>query len=401
MFGISENVIEKIILKYLNSDKFKIEGVSESLDTLKEIGEWIQTHSEEFKELLSVKDKLNENVIQITETLDKLKIETDEKLDQLKLEILGDDLAETFNTLLEVQKWADKHGTEYAELVTTVNNVEQSVSDLDTKVDDKVKELDNKRKYVFDTLTDKINSVISDFTKHVSLAEETYQVKGDYVEYSTFQENRKTIQLDNNNTISGLTTDGKGVNVAMVSKWDVVDLGSSQLPINLNTPKNVRPTVQEAGQSGEEAHKIAYVSDVENLTKNVDDIFDVINEKLETCEKTDKELDEKIDKSVEDLTKEIDEHVSIEDKKLDKKIDDSVKELTDKIDEHGSLAEDTYQVKGDYVEFKPFTENRKTIELKNHDTISGLKTDGSGVNIAMVSKWNKVDLGSGNALTDR
>lgn len=39
---------------------------------------------------------------------------------------------------------------------------------------------------------------------------------------------------------------------------------------------------------------------------------------------------------------------------------------------------------------------RKTIQLANHDTISGIKTDGSGVNIAMVSKWDKVDLGSAN-----
>ena len=38
--------------------------------------------------------------------------------------------------------------------------------------------------------------------------------------------------------------------------------------------------------------------------------------------------------------------------------------------------------------------NRKAIVLANHDSIVGTKTDGSTVNIAMVSKWDKVDLGS-------
>ena len=42
----------------------------------------------------------------------------------------------------------------------------------------------------------------------------------------------------------------KTYNIAMISKWNTVDLGTSSLPINLNTPDGVRPTVQEASQSG-------------------------------------------------------------------------------------------------------------------------------------------------------
>lgn len=37
---------------------------------------------------------------------------------------------------------------------------------------------------------------------------------------------------------------------------------------------------------------------------------------------------------------------------------------------------------------------RKTIFMNNHDNICGYTTDGSAVNIAMVSKWNKVEIGS-------
>lgn len=55
------------------------------------------------------------------------------------------------------------------------------------------------------------------------------------VKYQEFGENRKTIQLANYDTISGVTTDGQGVNLVMVSKWNKVDLGSSQVSMNLNS----------------------------------------------------------------------------------------------------------------------------------------------------------------------
>lgn len=55
------------------------------------------------------------------------------------------------------------------------------------------------------------------------------------VKYQDLGENRKTIQLANYDTISGVTTNGLGVNLAMVSKWNKVDLGSSQVSMNLNS----------------------------------------------------------------------------------------------------------------------------------------------------------------------
>ena len=80
---------------------------------------------------------------------------------------------------------------------------------------------------------------------------------------------RKAILLKNHDTILGTSKEGKTSSILMLNKWDVVDLGTPQFPINLNTPAGVRPTVQEQGQSGEEAHKIAYVSDVETATASI------------------------------------------------------------------------------------------------------------------------------------
>lgn len=62
------------------------------------------------------------------------------------------------------------------------------------------------------------------------------------VEYKDFGyngENRKTIQLANYDNISGIMTTGEGVNLAMVSKWDVADFGSTKLHANLNTSDTV------------------------------------------------------------------------------------------------------------------------------------------------------------------
>ena len=59
-----------------------------------------------------------------------------------------------------------------------------------------------------------------------------------YVTYSDFEyggAQRKTIQLANYDSISGVGTDGQGYNIAMVSKWDKVDLGTNRLTMNLNS----------------------------------------------------------------------------------------------------------------------------------------------------------------------
>ena len=84
--------------------------------------------------------------------------------------------------------------------------------------------------------------------------------------------NRKSIVLENHDTILGKDTNGAASNLLMLSKWNKVDVGTSKLPINFNTPKDVRPTVQEAGQSGEEAYQIAYTSDLQSGLYNLGEV---------------------------------------------------------------------------------------------------------------------------------
>lgn len=76
-----------------------------------------------------------------------------------------------------------------------------------------------------------------------SLAEKanTSDLEG-MVKYSPFVYNdqtRKTIQLANYDSLSGVTTQGVGVNLAMVSKRDKADFGSMQVTMNLNSKDGI------------------------------------------------------------------------------------------------------------------------------------------------------------------
>ena len=122
---------------------------------------------------------------------------------------------------------------------------------------------------------------------------------------------RKTIQLANYDSISGMNTAGNdAANLIMMSKWDKVDIGSSKYPLNLN---------------GSE-----FTLNDDKVIATVDQIPDVSN----------------------------------------------------------------------FVEYKEFTygtspEVRKTIELANYDSISGMNVAGNeSANLIMMSKWDKVDIGS-------
>lgn len=70
------------------------------------------------------------------------------------------------------------------------------------------------------------------------------QPVGDYPIYQEFvagasDKQRKTIQLANADSISGISTTGTGANLIMMSQWDKVDIGSTKYQMNLNSPDGV------------------------------------------------------------------------------------------------------------------------------------------------------------------
>ena len=259
-------------------------------------------------------------------------------------------LDDTENAVIELQ---DKFGVLEGTQTESEERVNASIAELTSSVGEKA-------------TTEQLNEVAS------QLADK--QDKGDYPVYKKFvggstSQERKTIQLDNFDSISGLMTNGAGVNLAMVSKWDVADFGATGLHLNLNTKDTVTINDDKV---------VATVNDVDSKVQEeatrTDNLVVATKEAIESKVETDI-----ADKIAPLATK---EEVSA----VESKIPDNI------------------------VTYTPFQETRKTIQLSNHDSISGIGTNclegtengyaggenltGQGFNLAMVSKWNVADFGS-------
>lgn len=216
---------------------------------------------------------------------------------------------------------------------------------------------------------------------------------------------RKAIVLKNGDVILGGNLKGGTSSLVQLNRWGVADFGSSSVPFNINTPKDVRPTVQEAGrQSGEEAHKIAYLSDVESSSAQIEEVKAALETKADKAdvdsavENINSALDQKADKiAVDAITEQlatkadaesVDNRFATVNEGLDSKADKiAVDAITEKVD---GISADLEGV----VKYQEFGEGRKTIQLSNYDNISGIDTKGEGHNLVMLSKWDKADFGA-------
>ena len=215
---------------------------------------------------------------------------------------------------------------------------------------------------------------------------------------------RKAIVLKNGDVILGGNLEGGTSSLVQLNRWGVADFGSSSVPFNINTPKDVRPTVQEAGQSSEEAHKIAYLSDVESSSTQIEEVKAALETKADKAdvdsavENINSALDQKADKiAVDAITEQlatkadaesVDNRFATVNEGLDSKADKiAVDAITEKVD---GISADLEGV----VKYQEFGEGRKTIQLSNYDNISGIDTKGEGHNLVMLSKWDKADFGA-------
>lgn len=212
---------------------------------------------------------------------------------------------------------------------------------------------------------------------------------------------RKAIVLKNGDVILGGNLEGGTSSLVQLNRWGVADFGSSSVPFNINTPKDVRPTVQEADQ---EAHKIAYLSDVESSSAQIEEVKAALETKADKADvdsavdNINSALDQKADKiAVDAITEQlatkadaesVDNRFATVNEGLDSKADKiAVDAITKKVD---GISADLEGV----VKYQEFGEGRKTIQLSNYDNISSIDTKGEGHNLVMLSKWDKADFGA-------
>lgn len=103
-----------------------------------------------------------------------------------------------------------------------------------------------------------IKNIVSELSKSVKY--EDFELNGD---------RRKAIILENYNVLLGKMTNGSAVNLAMVSKWDKADYGSTTLPFNMNGSEE-RPTYNDT-------EGIALLKDITDMTSKLQEISDKVS----------------------------------------------------------------------------------------------------------------------------
>lgn len=183
-------------------------------------------------------ETLNNNLVRAIETINNgIAAEvTNREEGDAKLQAAIDELAEKVNgegaDLTELEGKIEKNA---ADIATVNNNLVEAVNNINKNVADG-----------FSTINGGLNNEIRPELEKAVKYEDTATEQNP---------GRKTIFLNNHDNICGKTTDGSAVNIAMVSKWNKVDLGSSSVEINLNGSAE-RPTYNDSKQ-------IALTEDIE------------------------------------------------------------------------------------------------------------------------------------------
>lgn len=101
------------------------------------------------------------------------------------------------------------------------------------------------------------------------------RIDGEKVKWDKFPSselpNRKGIVLENGDLILGKDLNGDTLPLVQLNRWGIIEAGSPKAPYNINTSQGVRPTVQEAGQTREQAYHMAYQEDLANISAEIDE----------------------------------------------------------------------------------------------------------------------------------
>lgn len=243
---------------------------------------------------------------------------------RLPINLNGSEDRPTYNDTKEIALVEDIEG------ITIPTKVSELENDSDFQDDEQV---DAKIQAAIDIQTGTINekfsnvdsslgsleTLISEETEARGLADTKLQedlmkaVEG-MVKHEDYKD-KKIIVLSNAEQIVGqsnpdelegkIEVNGK-IPLIKLNEWNVIDAGSPMTQFNINTPKDVRPTVQESGQSRENAHKMAYLDDIQKLEPTIDSLValvQILNDKVEKLSKTDIEVVDGTDASLNDTTK--------------------------------------------------------------------------------------------------
>ena len=299
--SVSSEEIQSLVDKSFNTTKLTSEGQELQLSIN---GKNVSTVVIEDKYLQNIRfdENTKELVFSIGDNSDELKIDLSKVLGDFatkkdiedKIGNLVDNAPESLDTLLELSKALGDDPNFATTVFTEIG-----------------KKINKTEVYTKDESNDLFQPKGNYLTEHQSL--ENYPTKDELkteidktVQFTTSEYQgraKKVITLDNDELINAqsnseelenkVDVNGKAISLIQLNRWNVVDVGSPYTLTNINTPDGVRPTIQEKSQSGPEAHKIAYLSDFENINNIVNSLstnVKMLQMKLDTINKSNIEI---------------------------------------------------------------------------------------------------------------
>ena len=243
---------------------------------------------------------------------------------RLPINLNGSEDRPTYNDTKEIALVEDIEGITIPTKVSELENDsdfqddEQVDAKIQAAIDIQTGTINEKFSNV-DSILGSLETLISEETEARGLADTKLQedlmkaVEG-MVKHEDYKD-KKIIVLSNAEQIVGQSNpdelEGKvdvsgAISLIQLNKWNVVDIGSPITLTNINIPDGVRPTVQEKSQSGPNAHKMAYLDDIQKLEPTIDSLValvQILNDKVEKLSKTDIEVVDGTDASLNDTTK--------------------------------------------------------------------------------------------------
>lgn len=257
----------------------------------------------------------------VSELENDAKYQSDSEVDSRIQNVIGS-APEALDTLKELADSLgndpDFAGTVTKELAKKADKTEVELKANQSDVDVQVNIINDKFSNV-DSSLGSLETLISEETEARGLADTKLQedlmkaVEG-MVKHEDYK-NKKIIVLSNAEQIVGqsnpdelegkIEVNGK-IPLIKLNEWNVIDIGSPITLTNINIPDGVRPTVQEKSQSSPNAHKMAYLDDIQKLEPTIDSLaalVQILNDKVEKLSKTDIEVVDGTDASLNDTTK--------------------------------------------------------------------------------------------------
>lgn len=257
----------------------------------------------------------------VSELENDAKYQSDSEVDSRIQNVIGS-APEALDTLKELADSLgndpDFAGTVTKELAKKADKTEVELKANQSDVDVQVNIINDKFSNV-DSSLGSLETLISEETEARGLADTKLQedlmkaVEG-MVKHEDYK-NKKIIVLSNAEQIVGqsnpdelegkIEVNGK-IPLIKLNEWNVIDIGSPITLTNINIPDGVRPTVQEKSQSGPNTHKMAYLDDIQKLEPTIDSLaalVQILNDKVEKLSKTDIEVVDGTDASLNDTTK--------------------------------------------------------------------------------------------------